>query len=85
MYRVLIVDDDKLARKGLISIVPWEEVRFYGGWGCSQWRLALDFIEQNEVDLAVVDLAMPVLCGLDFIRECKLRRPEIKYVVPELA
>ena len=81
MYRVLIVDDDKLARKGLISIVPWEECGFTVVGDVANGALALDFIEQNEVDLAVVDLAMPVLCGLDFIRECKLRRPEIKYVV----
>lgn len=81
MYRVLIIDDDKLARKGLISIVPWEECGFTVVGDVANGALALDFIEQNEVDLAVVDLAMPVLCGLDFIRECKLRRPEIKYVV----
>ena len=28
MHRILIVDDDKLARKGLISIVPWEKCGF---------------------------------------------------------
>lgn len=85
MYRVLIVDDDKLARKGLISIVPWEECGFTVVGDVANGALALDFIEQNEVDLAVVDLAMPVLCGLDFIRECKLRRPEIKICGSELA
>lgn len=81
MYRVLIIDDDKLARKGLISIVPWEQCGFTVVGDVANGALALDFIEHNEVDLAVVDLAMPVLCGLDFIRECKLRKPEIKYVV----
>ena len=24
MYQVLVIDDDKLARKGLISLIPWE-------------------------------------------------------------
>ena len=23
MYQVLVIDDDKLARKGLISLIPW--------------------------------------------------------------
>lgn len=81
MYRVLIVDDDKLARKGLISIVPWEQCGFIVVGDVANGALALEFIEHNDVDLAVVDLAMPVLCGLDFIKECKLRKPEIKYVV----
>ena len=25
MYQVLVIDDDKLARKGLISLIPWEK------------------------------------------------------------
>lgn len=58
-YRVLVIDDDKLARNGLISIVPWEE--------CGM--AALEFLKSHSVDLAVVDLSMPVLSGMDFIRK----------------
>lgn len=81
MYRVLIIDDDKLARKGMISIVPWEQCGFVVAGDVANGALGLEFIEHNEVDLVVVDLVMPVLSGLDFIRECKLRHPDIRYVV----
>lgn len=81
MYKVLIVDDDKLARKGIISIVPWQECGLEVVGDVANGALALEFIEKNEVDLAIVDLAMPVLSGLEFIRECRQRKPQIQYVV----
>lgn len=34
--RVLVVDDDKLARKGLISIMNWEKYGFEVG-RCPEW------------------------------------------------
>ncbi len=81
MYKVLIVDDDKLARKGIISIVPWEECRMEVVGDVANGALALEFVEHHEVDLAVVDLAMPVLSGIEFIQECRRRKPNIQYVV----
>ena len=35
MYQVLVIDDDKLARKGLISLIPWEK---YGMESPEMWR-----------------------------------------------
>ena len=35
MYQVLVIDDDKLARKGLISLIPWEK---YGMWNSFKYR-----------------------------------------------
>lgn len=81
MYKVLIVDDDKLARKGLISIVPWQECGMTVVGDVSNGVTALEFIEKNKVDLVIVDLSMPVLSGLDFIKENKEKHPEIYYVV----
>lgn len=81
MYRILIVDDDKLARKGLISIVPWEKCGFTVVGDVANGALALEFVDQNPVDLAVVDLTMPVLSGLDFIRECRARNLKMEFIV----
>lgn len=81
MYRILIVDDDKLARKGLISIVPWGKCGFEVVGDVANGALALEFIEGHPVDLVVVDLTMPVLSGLDFIRECRARKLRIEYIV----
>lgn len=81
MYSVLIIDDDKLERKGLISIVPWEECGMRVVGDVANGMLALEFLETHPVDLAVVDVSMPVLSGLDFIRESRARWPHLQYVV----
>lgn len=80
-YRVLVIDDDKLARKGLISIVPWEECGLTVVGDVSNGMAALEFLKTNAVDLAVVDLSMPVLSGLDFIQESRKLYPDLQYVV----
>lgn len=36
MYQVLVIDDDKLARKGLISLIPWEKIRNGGRRRCGE-------------------------------------------------
>lgn len=80
-YRVLVIDDDKLARNGLISIVPWEECGMEVVGDVANGMAALEFLKSHSVDLAVVDLSMPVLSGMDFIRESRKLYPELQYVV----
>ena len=81
MYQVLVIDDDKLARKGLISLIPWEKYGMEVAGDVANGALALQFIETHPVDLAVVDLTMPVLSGLEFICECRAREISVDYIV----
>lgn len=81
MIRVLVVDDDKLARKGLISIVPWEKCGMKVVGEAANGQKAMEFLEENAVDLAVVDLSMPVMTGLQFIEKSRVRWPKLQYVV----
>lgn len=81
MIRVLIVDDDKLALAGLRTMIPWQEHGMEIVGEAANGQKALDFLETTPVDLVMVDLAMPVMDGLTFIRECKKRHPQIRYVV----
>lgn len=81
MIRVLIIDDDKLTRKGLISIVDWNACGMEVVGEAANGVKALDFLEQEMADLAVVDLTMPVMTGLDFIRESQNRWPLLRHVV----
>ncbi len=81
MYKVLIIDDDKLARNGLISMVPWDKYGLEVVGDVANGLLALEFLKTHEVDLAFVDLSMPVLSGMDFIREARKLYPDLQYVV----
>ena len=68
--KCIIVDDEPLAREGMelnVQDVPF--LKLVGQF--SNAISANDFIMNNEVDLMFLDIQMPGLTGLDFIRTLK--------------
>lgn len=78
--RVLIVDDQAdfrtLMRRRLES-----DGRFEVVGEAANGREAIELAEAHEPDTAIVDLEMPVMDGLDAIREMRDRVPKVKSVV----
>jgi two-component system response regulator YesN len=81
MIKVLVVEDDKLARKGLIHAMPWNEFDMKVTGEASNGKSALEFLESHDVDLMVTDLAMPVMSGIELLRMARERHPELLCVV----
>lgn len=81
MIRVLIVDDEKIVRKGLISFMPWEDFGMKVVGEANNGENALQIIEENKVDLLLTDLSMPVMSGIELMREVRIKYPHIQIVV----
>lgn len=81
MIKVLIVDDDKLVRKGISSAMPWNEFGMEVVGEASNGAKALEFLESNSVDLMLTDLAMPVMSGIELMRAARQHYPELHIVV----
>ncbi|SFK94671.1 two-component system, response regulator YesN [Paenibacillus sp. 1_12] len=81
MIRVLVVDDDKLVRKGLISAMPWHEFDMQVVGEANNGERALEFLQSNPVDLLLTDLAMPVMSGIELMRLVRQQFPSIHIVV----
>jgi two-component system, response regulator YesN len=79
--KVLVVDDDKLVRKGLISAMPWAKFGMDVVGEAANGEKALEYIKENAVDLLLTDLAMPVMSGIELMREVRKRYPHIHIVV----
>ena len=79
--KVLVVDDDKLARKGLISIMDWGKYGFEVVGDVQNGRKALEFLKDNEVDIVFTDIDMPEIDGIELMKRCKKEYPEVKFVV----
>ena len=81
MINVLIVDDDRFARMGLISMIPWEEYGMKIVGEAANGRRALEFMRQNKVNLMFVDIAMPIMDGMQLIRQVKEEFKDVHFVV----
>src|SRR5690349_2739214 len=80
MIRVLIADDHKIVRDGLRRILaanPDVEVAAEASDGDQ----ALALVRANEYDVALVDLSMPGLSGIDLIKRLKIERPKLRLLV----
>ncbi len=73
MYRVLIVEDEDIIRKGIAYTMDWM------GMGCTiageacNGKEGLDKIKELEPDIVLADIMMPVMDGIEMIREAKKR------------
>ncbi|MDR1570487.1 MAG: response regulator [Oscillospiraceae bacterium] len=80
MIRVLIVDDDKLARMGLHAMLPWERYGMRVVADAANGAKALAILQTTPVDLVFVDIAMPVISGLELIRQARVLYPRLHFV-----
>ena len=70
--KCIIVDDEPLAREGIeLNIQDVQYLDLVGQFGNA--LTANDFLSSNEVDLMFLDIQMPGITGLDFIRSLKKR------------
>ncbi|MDO5423368.1 MAG: response regulator [Eubacteriales bacterium] len=81
MLKLLIVDDDALTRKGIRMLMPWKEHQMEIIGEASNGKEALTFLASHAVDLVLVDLDMPVMDGMTFIREASALYPQLSFVV----
>jgi len=75
--RILLADDHPMVRRGLRMVLDAEPdltVLAEAGDGREAVRIALE----GDIDLAVLDVAMPGLTGLQAAAELKRRRPEVR-------
>ncbi|WP_217592980.1 response regulator [Cohnella sp. GbtcB17] len=81
MIRVLVVDDEKMVRIGLVNFMPWKEFGMEVVGEANNGENALKFIENNKVDLLLTDLSMPVMSGIELMKEVSKHHPHIQVVV----
>jgi DNA-binding NarL/FixJ family response regulator len=78
--RVLLADDHELVREGLKLVLdaqPDIDVVAEAGDGAEAVKLALD----QDIDLAVLDVAMPRMTGLQAVVELHRRKPELRVLI----
>lgn len=69
MYTILLVDDEKWIRTSLKHCIERTGLPFSVIYECANGLEALDWLKENEVNLMITDVRMPVMDGLTLVRE----------------
>ena len=80
MIRVLLADDHSIVRDGLkriLAATPDLEVAAEAADGDQ----ALALVRAHDSDVAMLDMSMPGLSGIDLIKRLKLERPKLRILV----
>lgn len=81
MIKAVVVDDERLVRKGFISLIDWSSLGVVIVGEAGDGKSALDLLQQQEVDLLFVDLTMPGISGFELIKMVRQRFAGIRCVV----
>jgi DNA-binding NarL/FixJ family response regulator len=80
MIRVLIADDHTLVREGLRQLLASTgDIRVEAEAADGDQALAL--VKANDYDLAVLDMSMPGISGIELIKRVRLEKPRLRVLV----
>ena len=71
MYKVLIADDEKIIRIALKSMISWEDLGFSVEYSAEDGLSALETVRRYSPDLVIIDIMMPVMDGIEFVKEAR--------------
>ena len=78
--RLLLVDDHPLLRRAVAELLSLESDLSVVGQA-SNGQEALDFLAKNNVDLVILDHKMPILTGMETLKEIKARNFNTKTIL----
>lgn len=75
--KILIVDDHQILLDGIESMLQGVGDFIVVG-KCSDGNTALNFLQNNQVDILLTDLYMPQMTGIELTQKVKKRFPDVK-------
>lgn len=81
MYKALIIDDERPARQAIAALGKWSELGIEDPLEAPEGRAGLEIMRRYTPDIVLVDMKMPVMNGLDFIKAASCEYPNSKYII----
>ena len=79
--RILFVDDEAIVREGLKKCIDWEVNGFEVVGAAENGEKALEYLGQLSVNIVVTDIKMPVMDGLELIRNSRESGYDSKFLI----
>lgn len=78
--KILITDDHQLVREGVrLMLNGHENIQIVGE--AKNGQEAVDFVNEHEVDIVLMDLNMPEMNGIDACKSIKKLKPSTKVII----
>lgn len=81
MYSVLVVDDEKIVRAGIVGLLPWKECNLRVVGQAANAAQALEALREHHIDLLFTDIGMPGMNGIELMSRVKTEFPHVRTVV----
>lgn len=81
MYKLAIIDDEYIIRNGIAENIDWSNMGFNVIFTANNGREALQLMEKEIPDVVITDIKMPVMDGIELIKNIRYKYPKIKIVI----
>lgn len=79
MYKLLILDDEPLVQAGIRSMLHWDDIDVTICGVASNGQLGWELMQQEQPDIILTDIKMPVMSGLDLLKKTREEYPDYHY------
>lgn len=79
--RVLIADDEQIARETMRDYLPWAEMGMQTPICVENGALALDYLCHDKIDIFIMDIRMPIMDGMALLEEITRRNIDVLIIV----
>ncbi|MGQ3477190.1 response regulator transcription factor [Paenibacillus sp. TY11] len=81
MYNVLIIDDEEPLREAIRIVGDWGNLGIEHIYEATNGRLGMELLGQHHIDVVMVDMKMPEMNGIEFLRAIEKAYPHMLTIV----
>jgi two-component system, response regulator YesN len=81
LYKLIVVDDEAVIRKGMCNYIPWNEMGFEVIADFEDGKETIDYLKGNQVDVILTDIEMAQVSGLKLANYIHENNPSVKVVI----
>ncbi len=81
MLKVMLVDDEPFIMQGLSVLIDWEALGYEIVKCAQNGGEAYEFLKEEQVDLIIADISMPVMTGLELLKRIREEKLSDAYFI----
>lgn len=81
MFKVVIIDDDPIIRKGLSMMINWQDLGFEICATARDGKEGIEILHRHQPQLLISDIQMPGMNGLEMIELIRKSYPDMQVII----